>query len=1407
MQQKPDDVDTMKTCCGALAILSRDEGNKLMIVRDGLRLILSTMQIHSRREDLLEAACDLLWSLAFNNDVVKDLIGRQGGIQVVLHAMSLHAQCADLLKSACGTLSNLCQNRDNQTIIGREGGIKAILSILQSHSDPVLLPFVFDALASLIVGHKANSTALFRAGAIPLVLRCLQKHIGRGELLKSGYHALAILSDVEGHGGAIAEAGGVQALVTALRAHPKHTELQRVSAVVLLRMLHEAHVAAELATSGGIPLMLNIVKEQVNEVETAAAACHILYSITDRVVGKEAKLDKLLGPDVDITGLLKSVRMHSGRLDLIRAACRTLANLSDHEKVALSMSKTDVSETMLRVVMRHPQAVDVAECTSVVLIALARVLPDRTAVELPLPTVPALLQCLSSHPDSSSLRRVVFSILAKQWEELAKFEKAKQDSSVPHSIKEQAVRMALMALSNPSWRKSGRAVSGAEDVRCCCAFLKRVVTTKAGDHLLRQRGIEVLRNVRAGLDSINLDSKVEDEIRQSVTFMLGILGEEGDKDASTNGSSGSSSGTSSTGGGRANGRGGKRTGRGGSKAGGQTGVSRPSHLLKRNQPVHPLADNNHPNQGRSANSAQLLDWSPAEPSRCLVPKPELAVELSDMEKRRAQEMAEGTRKMRTVYEGRECCWHGPPSKAVPPYPYHVTTNWDNDEQHSLTFDSNFESGNLLRATQVGSYEYDLVLRPDIHTQGYTQWFYFAVSNTHPVVTGNPATPSPRYRFNIVNMAKPDSLYNQGQRICLYSCQNAKEHGIGWQRAGTDICYYTNSFPKHGGKNGECYHSLTFHIIFPHSGDTFLFAHSYPYTTLDNHIHVQSLLTSPATSRYVKRQVMCNTLHGNECALLTITDFQSAAEEEKRGHRRKAIVISARVHPGEPQASWMMKGVLDFLTGSSKTARILRNTFCFKIVPVLNPDGVMLGNNRCSLSGCDLNRQWKRPSRTLHPTVYYTKAMIRAENTHREVVLYLDLHGHSRKKNVFMYGCDDKRRPRPTVRVFPKLLSWTQQGRSLFSFQDCSFQVRKGRDSTARVVVAKELGINNAFTCEASFCGPNFGPHKDTHFTPGQLQEVGVAACEAMLDYYMPDPQHRERLTNVLEEVQRDMTDTSKKGSTGAEDIDSDGDEESDSDKDGEDRDSREKGEKAGAGGSSGDSGTEAADGGSSGSSGGGSGGGSTKKGTLASITGGKKKKKGKVGSSKTLLSKKSSSGAMARISSGNGVKNSNFDAALSNVKRKIKGSRNGNSGPPVPPASASSKESSIVTLKRNNRRRSRDSGDSNNSSSSSSSSSSNNQIGSGKGLARGRRFVKKDTGQIDTAQIESKLAMSLGEAGLDGLASTNGPTLSKTSPLNRKADELPAVAQSKMSPTGKVGDANAAAEEAKAMAVRESQSA
>ena len=63
-----------------------------------------------------------------------------------------------------------------------------------------------------------------------------------------------------------------------------------------------------------------------------------------------------------------------------------------------------------------------------------------------------------------------------------------------------------------------------------------------------------------------------------------------------------------------------------------------------------------------------------------------------------------------------------------------------------------------------------------------------------------------------------------------------------------------------------------------------------------------------------------------------------------------LFASARVHPGESNASWMMHGIIDFLTSDNAVAVTLRRRFLFRIVPMLNPDGVINGNYRCSLSG-------------------------------------------------------------------------------------------------------------------------------------------------------------------------------------------------------------------------------------------------------------------------------------------------------------------------------------------------------------------------------------------------------------------------------------------------------------------------
>ena len=139
-----------------------------------------------------------------------------------------------------------------------------------------------------------------------------------------------------------------------------------------------------------------------------------------------------------------------------------------------------------------------------------------------------------------------------------------------------------------------------------------------------------------------------------------------------------------------------------------------------------------------------------------------------------------------------------------------------------------------------------------------------------------------------------------------------------------------------------------------------------------------------------------TLAGNSCDYLTITSKSKESHVVELA-KRKSVIITGRVHPGETVGSHMMKGVLDFLTDPiNPEAKLLRENFVFKVIPMLNPDGVINGNYRCSLAGCDLNRRWKNPSKLLHPTIYYTKKLVKQQHEERQVLMYCDLHGHSRK---------------------------------------------------------------------------------------------------------------------------------------------------------------------------------------------------------------------------------------------------------------------------------------------------------------------------------------------------------------------------------------------------------------------------
>ncbi|XP_074711703.1 cytosolic carboxypeptidase 1 isoform X4 [Strix uralensis] len=441
-----------------------------------------------------------------------------------------------------------------------------------------------------------------------------------------------------------------------------------------------------------------------------------------------------------------------------------------------------------------------------------------------------------------------------------------------------------------------------------------------------------------------------------------------------------------------------------------------------------------------------------------------------------------------------------------------------EEADVLKFNSKFESGNLRKVIQIRKNEYDLILNSDINSNHYHQWFYFEVSGMKTGIG---------YRFNIINCEKSNSQFNYGMQPLMYSVQEALCSRPCWTRVGTDICYYKNHFSRSsiaaGGQKGKSYYTITFTVTFQHKDDVCYFAYHYPYTYSTLKMHLQKLesLHNPQQI-YFRQDVLCETLAGNSCPLVTITAMPESnyCEHICQFRNRPYVFLSARVHPGETNASWVMKGTLEYLMSNNPSAQCLRESYIFKIIPMLNPDGVINGNHRCSLSGEDLNRQWQNPNPDLHPTIYHAKGLLQyLAAIKRLPLVYCDYHGHSRKKNVFMYGCSIKETmwhtnvnaascdlmEDPGYRALPKILSQTAPA---FCMGSCSFVVEKSKESTARVVVWREIGVQRSYTMESTLCGCDQGKYKGLQIGTRELEEMGAKFCIGLL--------RLKRMTSPLE---------------------------------------------------------------------------------------------------------------------------------------------------------------------------------------------------------------------------------------------------------------------------------------------------
>lgn len=412
-------------------------------------------------------------------------------------------------------------------------------------------------------------------------------------------------------------------------------------------------------------------------------------------------------------------------------------------------------------------------------------------------------------------------------------------------------------------------------------------------------------------------------------------------------------------------------------------------------------------------------------------------------------------------------------------------------EEALHFDSKFEGGNLDKVVMISKDEYDLYMRADTNTHGYYRWFYFKISNINHQRT---------VKFNILNYRNTVSLFEQGMRPVAYSTQRI-ELGLasGWERTGNKIKYIQSNLNKYyKSKRKKPYYMLSFEITFIYPDDVVYLAETVPYTLsrLDSFLRTIKQEDIDSGCPCIESSMISKSLGGVSVPMLTITN-QSEPDNNKR-----LVIITARVHPCETMSSWIMEGLIKYLIRKDAKSEELRKSMIFKIIPMLNPDGVIAGNARTCFSGDDLNRVYIKPDYRLHPTIFKLKELVETSHrTHRRgVFAFIDIHAHSKKKGCFMYGpsypLHDDRYLK--CRIIPKLLSDLT---TMFRYYSCKFRYHASKMKAARVVFAKRLGIPCCYTVENSAYAFIDEQRQTIPFSKNHLYTVGESLLASILDYY------------------------------------------------------------------------------------------------------------------------------------------------------------------------------------------------------------------------------------------------------------------------------------------------------------------
>ncbi|KAK9820196.1 hypothetical protein WJX72_007360 [[Myrmecia] bisecta] len=365
----------------------------------------------------------------------------------------------------------------------------------------------------------------------------------------------------------------------------------------------------------------------------------------------------------------------------------------------------------------------------------------------------------------------------------------------------------------------------------------------------------------------------------------------------------------------------------------------------------------------------------------------------------------------------------------------------------LQFCGDFEGGNIGRVQALdGGAEYELMIRPDTLAPRFRLWFHFQVTNC---LAGQQVV------LSIVNFSKTRSLYRQQMTPVVRS----RSHPTWCRLPPSNVFYYR--CPKR-----KMAYVLSMVFTFDKQGELYEFAYSFPYS----YTHLQHFLAALAGQQlpYMRRDLLCRSPQLRQVDVITIGDGATAAAAP----RRKLVCLTARVHPGETPASYVMEGLLACLADSSPAAQQLRQAATWLLVPMLNPDGCFLGNYRTDAAGVDLNRLWAGPNAALEPALYHVLQLLHryADDERFELDVFVDIHAHSTTRAGFMFcnpllptsaSAADMER----VCRLPRALDAAMPG---FSLAACQWDANACKAGCARRVVGARFPSMLAYTLEISF---------------------------------------------------------------------------------------------------------------------------------------------------------------------------------------------------------------------------------------------------------------------------------------------------------------------------------------------------